>query len=48
VLSLFENPARGVELAAGARAEVQSKWDMPVITRRLVESYKKVLASKRS
>jgi O-antigen biosynthesis protein len=48
VLKLFENSSYGTELAASARAEVQSKWDMPVITQRLLESYKKVLASKRS
>jgi O-antigen biosynthesis protein len=48
VLELFNNPSRGCDLAARARAEVVAEWDMPVITRRLVESYREVLTEKRT
>jgi glycosyltransferase involved in cell wall biosynthesis len=48
VLNLFDHPAYGKELAARARAEVQAQWDMPVITRKLLESYREVLSAKRN
>jgi O-antigen biosynthesis protein len=48
VLELFANPERGAEMAARAQAEVAAQWDMPVITRRLVESYRQVLLEKRT
>jgi O-antigen biosynthesis protein len=38
----------GAEMAARARREVLENWDMPVITERLVESYKDGLRKKRS
>ncbi len=35
-------------MAARARQEVKDNWDMPVITERLVESYREALKEKRS
>jgi glycosyltransferase involved in cell wall biosynthesis len=47
VMELFDNPERGCEMAARARKEVEANWDMPVITRRLLESYREALKEKR-
>ena len=47
VVELLENPGGAAELARRARAEVEGNWDMATITRRLVESYRKMLAEKR-
>ena len=47
ILRLFENPAEAAELAARAREEVVSNWDMAVLTRRLEESYREVVREKR-
>ncbi len=48
VIEVFEHPERGAEMAARARAEVETNWDMAVITRRLAESYTTVLSEKRA
>ncbi len=47
VLDLFEHPEHGEAMAARARAEIEANWDMPVITRRLLESYGDALVQKR-
>ena len=46
VLSLFDNPDAAAQLAARARAEVEANWDMAVITRKLVDSYRALAARK--
>ena len=48
VLSFFETPDAAAEIAARARAEVEAHWDMSVITRRLVESYRELVHQKRA
>jgi GT2 family glycosyltransferase/glycosyltransferase involved in cell wall biosynthesis len=48
VTDLLTNLSLGTELARKARLEVETNWDMPVITARLVDSYKKALGEKRS
>ena len=45
---LLKDPSMGEQMAVKARREVEANWDMPVITERLVESYKKGLKEKRS
>jgi hypothetical protein len=45
-LWLFENPERAAELAARARQEVVTNWDMATLTRRLELSYREVLREK--
>ena len=47
VLWLFDHPAEAAEMARRARAEVAANWDMPTMTRRLVESYTNVVRQKR-
>ncbi len=47
VLELFDRPEEGAEMAARARAEVEAHWDMPIVTRRLAESYRELLREKR-
>jgi GT2 family glycosyltransferase len=47
VVKLLTNPQLGTEIAKRARQEVAAKWDMPVITKRLVESYQEALKEKR-
>ena len=48
VLELLMNKRAGSELAARARCEVAANWDMPVITAKLIESYKDGLREKRN
>jgi O-antigen biosynthesis protein len=48
VLELFAQPEAAAEMARRARAEVEANWDMARITARLVESYRKLTAQKRS
>jgi GT2 family glycosyltransferase len=43
---LFENPEKAAELAARARQEVVTNWDMGVLTRRLEKSYRDVARQK--
>ena len=47
VLELLENPEKGAEMAARARAEVEAHWDMTSITGKLVESYRELVREKR-
>jgi GT2 family glycosyltransferase/glycosyltransferase involved in cell wall biosynthesis len=47
VLELFENPEKGAEMAARARAEVEANWAMAAITRKLVDSYLELVRKKR-
>jgi glycosyltransferase involved in cell wall biosynthesis len=48
VLELLTRPNLGTEMALRARREVSANWDMPVITERLVESYREALREKRA
>ncbi len=48
VLKLLADPAGATEMAARARTEVITNWDIPVITTRLQESYRSALQEKRS
>jgi GT2 family glycosyltransferase/glycosyltransferase involved in cell wall biosynthesis len=47
VLQLWENPLEAADMARRARAEVEAHWDMQGITRKLVESYQKMVREKR-
>jgi GT2 family glycosyltransferase len=48
VVELLKDPERGAQMATRARQEVSENWDMPVITKRLVESYREALKEKRA
>ena len=48
ILELLGDVDGAAEMAARARAEVVANWDIPVITARLVESYRAALRQKRS
>ncbi len=47
-LDLLRNPEDAARLAARARAEVEANWDMAAITRKLVDGYREIVASKRA
>ncbi len=47
ILALFDDPARAARLAQNARELVVNHYDMAEMTKRLVASYKALLASKR-
>jgi len=47
VVGLLRDPAKAEAMAGRARAEVEEKWDMAAITRRLVESYVQLVKEKR-
>ena len=47
-LALLDDPASAAQMAARARAEVVSNWDMAVITRRLVDTYHDAVNEMRS
>ena len=47
VVQLLNSPEQGRAMTEHARAEVEANWDMPVLTRRLEESYRAVLREKR-
>jgi glycosyltransferase involved in cell wall biosynthesis len=47
VVWLFEHPVEAAGLAARARQEVVSNWDMAELTRRLAISYREVVREKR-
>jgi O-antigen biosynthesis protein len=47
VIRLMEDPAFAASLAANARREVETNWDMAVVTDRLVEKYRSLLRQKR-
>lgn len=48
VIRVLEGPAYAAELAARARQEVETNWDMAVITARLADRYKALIAAKRA
>jgi glycosyltransferase involved in cell wall biosynthesis len=48
VLALLANPQMASEMAARARKEVESNWDMAALTGRLVESYRELVREKRA
>ncbi len=48
VVRLFENPSQAAELARRARRLVESKFDMRVMTRALLECYRSAVRAKRS
>jgi GT2 family glycosyltransferase len=47
-IELLNDSGRGEQMAIRARKEVSDNWDMPTITKRLVESYREALQEKRS
>jgi glycosyltransferase involved in cell wall biosynthesis len=47
ILDLFSDPEAAAAMARRARREVEDNWNAPMITERLVESYRAVLAQKR-
>ena len=48
VIQLLSDPAIAEPMVQRARREIEENWDMPVITRRLVEKYRDLLSSKRA
>ena len=48
ILTLFENPQQARDMAARARAEVETNWDMAALTRKLVASYQLLVREKRA
>jgi glycosyltransferase involved in cell wall biosynthesis len=48
ILALFRDPAAASAMAARARQEMETKWDMAVRTRALVESYRQTVEAKRN
>lgn len=48
VVRMLENPAFASEIAARARLEVETNWDMRVITERLVRKYRALISAKRA
>jgi glycosyltransferase involved in cell wall biosynthesis len=48
IIHLFNHPEEAEAMARRARAEVETNWDIPTITRRLAETYRRVIAEKRS
>ncbi len=47
VLALLGDPGAAAAMARRARAEVESNWDMGILTRRLVDSYRELVEEKR-
>src|ERR1019366_6014152 len=47
VVDLLEHTELAREMAARARREVETNWDMEVITRRLVDRYRQIMQQKR-
>jgi GT2 family glycosyltransferase/glycosyltransferase involved in cell wall biosynthesis len=48
VIELFADPAEAAAMAARARAEVEANWAMDVLTRNLVDGYRRLVRQKRS
>jgi O-antigen biosynthesis protein len=48
VLALFDQPAAAAQMAARARAEVETNWDMATITRKLAAGYGALVREKRA
>jgi len=47
IIALFADPPAAAAMAARARAEVESNWAMPVLTRKLVNRYRSLVRQKR-
>lgn len=47
IIDVFHDPNRAERMAERARQEVERNWDMPVLTERLVEDYRRVVEQKR-
>jgi GT2 family glycosyltransferase/glycosyltransferase involved in cell wall biosynthesis len=47
VVDILNCPQQAQAMAERARLEVESNWDMPVLTQKLVESYRQILNEKR-
>jgi len=47
ISALFADPEAAAAMAGRARAEVQANWDMPVLTQKLVQSYRAAIRSRR-
>jgi len=47
VIELFADPAEAAAMAARARAEVEANWAMDVLTRNLVDGYRRLVRQKR-
>ena len=48
VIGLLRDADGAAQMAARARREVEANWDMAVITQRLTDKYREILASKRA
>ena len=48
IVRILDDPAFASEIAARARQEVETNWDMAVITGRLVERYRALISEKRA
>jgi glycosyltransferase involved in cell wall biosynthesis len=48
VVKLLSDPDGAAAMAVRARAEVEARWDMGAITRKLVEGYGELVREKRS
>jgi GT2 family glycosyltransferase len=48
VIRVLEDPVYGGEIAARARLEVETNWDMRVITARLADRYRALISAKRA
>jgi glycosyltransferase involved in cell wall biosynthesis len=48
VIALLRDPEKAAAMAARAHTEVESSWDMAVITGKLVDSYRGIIAHKRA
>ena len=47
VVEILSCPEQARAMTERARAEVESNWDMPMLTKRLEKSYREVLREKR-
>jgi GT2 family glycosyltransferase/glycosyltransferase involved in cell wall biosynthesis len=47
VLAVLENPEKAAGMAARARQEVETRWDMGVLTRKLLDEYRSLVEQKR-
>jgi glycosyltransferase involved in cell wall biosynthesis len=47
VVDILNGPLQARAMAQRARSEVESNWDMPVLTQKLEQSYRQILSEKR-
>jgi glycosyltransferase involved in cell wall biosynthesis len=47
VVEILSHPQQARDMTERARGEVETNWDMPVLTKRLEKSYREVLREKR-